>query len=52
MRAAVYHGKEDVRFTNIPKPVLAPGKVLVEVEWCGLCGSDLHLYQSGRECDN
>ncbi|MES2127862.1 MAG: zinc-binding dehydrogenase [Pseudomonadota bacterium] len=29
--------------TDIPDPVPGPGQVLVKVERCGICGSDLHL---------
>lgn len=48
MRAALYYGKGDIRPEDIPEPKATPGKVLVEVEWCGICGSDLHLYQLGK----
>lgn len=47
MRSAVFHGKENVRIEDVPEPGNASGKILVQVEWCGLCGTDLHLYQLG-----
>lgn len=47
MRAALYHSKQDVRYAEVAEPVAKYGQVLVEVEWCGICGSDLHLFQSG-----
>jgi (R,R)-butanediol dehydrogenase / meso-butanediol dehydrogenase / diacetyl reductase len=31
---------------DIPEPQPAPGEVLVEVAYCGVCGSDLHEYAS------
>ena len=30
-----------------PEPQPAAGEVVVTVEWCGICGSDLHLARSG-----
>ncbi|KAJ0414979.1 chaperonin 10-like protein [Aspergillus carlsbadensis] len=49
MRAARFHAAKDIRVEEIPAP--EPGdcddKVLVEVEWCGICGSDLGEYLSG-----
>lgn len=47
MRAARFHNKEDIRVEDIDKPKVTDGKVLVEVEWCGICGSDLHEYLLG-----
>lgn len=49
MRAALFYGKEDIRFEEVPEPVVDEGKVLVEVEWCGICGTDLHLYHLGNK---
>ncbi|WP_135806116.1 2,3-butanediol dehydrogenase [Halorussus marinus] len=48
MRAAVYHGREDVRVEDIERPD-GPGtdEVRVAVEACGICGSDLHEYAAG-----
>ncbi|HEX3899657.1 MAG TPA: alcohol dehydrogenase catalytic domain-containing protein [Mycobacteriales bacterium] len=42
MRAAVIEGpgKLAVRDTDVPTP--ASGQVLVQVGWCGICGTDLH----------
>lgn len=48
MRAAVWHGKKDVRVETVPvPPAPQPGWVKVEVAWCGICGSDLHEYLAG-----
>ncbi|MBO0834795.1 MAG: alcohol dehydrogenase catalytic domain-containing protein [Actinobacteria bacterium] len=32
---------------EVPDPVAGPGKVVVEVEACGLCGSDVHAIENG-----
>ncbi|MDI3405120.1 2,3-butanediol dehydrogenase [Streptomyces cavernicola] len=47
MRALRLHGPEDLRLDDVPEPELRPGTVKIKVEWCGICGSDLHLYQAG-----
>lgn len=47
MRAARFHGQGDLRVEDIDEPKLSPGKCIVDVEWCGICGSDLHEYLRG-----
>ncbi len=48
MRAAVWHGKGDVRVETVPVPPFPqPGWVKIKVAWCGICGSDLHEYVAG-----
>jgi (R,R)-butanediol dehydrogenase/meso-butanediol dehydrogenase/diacetyl reductase len=48
MKAARFYGARDIRVVDdIPVPNLSPGQVLVEIEWCGICGSDLHEYLVG-----
>jgi (R,R)-butanediol dehydrogenase/meso-butanediol dehydrogenase/diacetyl reductase len=31
----------------VPEPQAGPGQVKVRVEWCGICGTDLHEYLDG-----
>ncbi|HWK29014.1 MAG TPA: 2,3-butanediol dehydrogenase [Solirubrobacter sp.] len=47
MKAAVYHGPRDIRLEDVPEPGLRPGSVKVKVDWCGICGTDLHEYLAG-----
>lgn len=47
MRAARWHGPLDVRVEDVPVPEPAPHQALVEVEWCGICGTDLDEYLHG-----
>lgn len=48
MRVAVWHGKEDVRVETVPVPPSPEaGWVKIKVDWCGICGSDLHEYVAG-----
>jgi len=46
MRAPVLFGRREMRFEEVPDPVPAATEVVVEVGLCGICGSDLHLYDS------
>ncbi|KAK4994344.1 hypothetical protein LTR28_000908 [Elasticomyces elasticus] len=47
MKAVRFHGKEDLRLENIPKPKCGKGQIMVKPAWCGICGSDLHEYLGG-----
>ncbi len=41
MRAAVYLGNRHVSVESIPTPEIGPGEVLIQVEICGICPTDL-----------
>jgi L-iditol 2-dehydrogenase len=41
MRAAVYTGSRTVSVESIPTPRIGPGEVLIRVESCGVCHTDL-----------
>ena len=41
MRAAFYYNNHDVRVKKMPVPKIGPGELLVRVEACGICGSDV-----------
>jgi threonine dehydrogenase-like Zn-dependent dehydrogenase len=46
MRAAVWHGRRDVRVETVPDPqIKEPTDAIIRVTSSGLCGSDLHLYE-------
>ena len=47
MRAAVYHGREDVRLESVPEPEPGFGEVKLRVRYNGICGSDLLEYYDG-----
>lgn len=45
MRAAVWHGRHDVRVEDVADPIVKePTDAVIRVTSSGLCGSDLHLY--------
>jgi (R,R)-butanediol dehydrogenase / meso-butanediol dehydrogenase / diacetyl reductase len=47
MKAAVVQGPGQLEVQDIPIPDLGPTDVLVEVDRCGVCGTDLHLVLEG-----
>jgi L-iditol 2-dehydrogenase len=47
MRAAVLHGREDVRVERVPTRALAAGEVRVGIRAALTCGTDLKVYKRG-----
>ena len=47
MRAAVYRGGQQVLVEELPTPVLGAGEILVKVESCGICHTDLKKIEYG-----
>jgi L-iditol 2-dehydrogenase len=41
MKAAVYRGASLVEVESIPVPEIGPGEILIRVEACGICHTDL-----------
>jgi L-iditol 2-dehydrogenase len=41
MHAAVYRGQSVVGVEEIPTPIIGPGEILIRVEACGICHTDL-----------
>lgn len=47
MKAARWYARGDVRYEDVPEPFPGPRQVKVRIHYTGICGSDLHEYQSG-----
>lgn len=48
MKAIVYHGPRDVRYSDVDDPVCQTAEdAVVRVETTAICGSDLHLWHGG-----
>ena len=47
MRAARFYGPGDIRIDDMPEPTPGRGQVQVAVDWCGICGTDLHEFLEG-----
>ncbi|WVQ72436.1 hypothetical protein IAR50_001988 [Cryptococcus sp. DSM 104548] len=46
-RGFILHGALDTSFEQQPVPELGPNDVLVEIKKTGICGSDVHFYNTG-----
>ncbi len=47
MQAAVYRGVNDVRLETVPVPRIGAGELLLRVQTCGICGTDLKKIATG-----
>ena len=47
MRAAVYRGSKELRVEEIPRPTPARGEIVVRVDACGVCGTDVKKIDKG-----
>jgi L-iditol 2-dehydrogenase len=47
MRAAVLHGREDIRIESVPVPEAGPGELIVRVGAALTCGTDLKVFRRG-----
>src|SRR5687768_6880729 len=43
MRAAVFHGVNDVRVEDVPRPRAGAGEAVIRVTLTTICGTDLHI---------
>ena len=48
MQAALITGVETVELLDFPEPEPRPDQVVVDIAYCGICGTDVHAWQSGR----
>ena len=47
MRAVVYRGVNDLRLETVPVPRIGVDEMLVKVEVCGVCPTDIKKIQHG-----
>ena len=47
MRAAVYRRAGEVEIEAVSVPVPDVGEALIEIDYCGICGTDLHMMLDG-----
>ena len=48
MQVALVTGKRKITQRDLPEPEPSPGKAVVEIAYCGICGTDLHAWASGE----
>lgn len=49
MRAARFLGAGEIALEDVPVPRPDPGEVLLRVDACALCGTDVHAYRNGGD---
>ncbi len=45
MKAAVFYGRHDLRVMDMEPPGASAGEVVVRVKACGICGTDVHIFE-------
>lgn len=48
MKSAVFYGKHDLRVEDYPMPEAGPHDVVIQVKACGVCGTDVHIYEGDK----
>lgn len=48
MKALVLRGLLEASVENVPVPEIGPGEVLIKVDACAICGTDLRTYKFGH----
>ena len=51
MRAAVLVAPERFEVRTVPLPEVGPDEVLIKVQRCGLCGTDIHIFKGHYSAD-
>jgi D-arabinitol dehydrogenase (NADP+) len=45
MKAIVYDAPRQFKYKDVPEPEIKSDDVLVQIDACGLCGTDLHIHE-------
>lgn len=48
MKSAVFYGKHDLRVVEYPVREPGPEEMLIQVKACGVCGTDVHIYEGDK----
>lgn len=48
MKSAVFYGKHDLRVEESTMPKVGAEDVLIQVKACGICGTDVHIYEGDK----
>ncbi|GAA0078942.1 zinc-dependent alcohol dehydrogenase family protein [Clostridium sp. CTA-5] len=48
MKSAVFYGKHNMKIEEKELPVVGSEDVLVQVKACGVCGTDVHIYEGDK----
>jgi len=47
MRALVFEGPGNIRFNDVPVPVVSGDEVLIKTRFAAVCGTDAHMFEGG-----
>ena len=47
MQVGLVTGTREVTLVDMPTPEPEPGKAVIDITYCGICGTDVHAYMSG-----
>ena len=47
MQVGLVVGQENIELREFPEPQPDVGRAVVEISYCGICGTDLHAYHGG-----
>lgn len=48
MKAAVLTGPNEITVKTVPVPEMKAGDIKIKVSACGVCGSDIHMWKTGK----
>ncbi len=48
MQVGLVTGLRNIDLVEFPDPMPEPGKAVVDITYCGICGTDVHAYLSGE----
>ena len=48
MKAAVLAGPKRIEIKQLPVPEIQPGEMEIDISAIGVCGSDIHMWQTGK----
>ncbi len=48
MKAGVLTGPGKIEIKEVPVPEAGEGQIEIKVSACGVCGSDIHMWKSGK----
>lgn len=48
MKCAVFYGKHTLRVEERPDPDIGSKEILIQVKACGICGTDVHIYEGDK----
>jgi D-arabinose 1-dehydrogenase-like Zn-dependent alcohol dehydrogenase len=49
MNAVRFHGKEDLRYEQVPEPDCGKGQIKIKPAWCGICGRVCIVHEKPRK---